>query len=479
MKNASQASSDTGSAASATRPATGGALASLALAMLLSSLATSVANVALPTLAGAFEASFQQVQWVVLAYLLGVTTLIVSAGRLGDLVGRRRLLLAGISLFTAASVACGLAPTLPALVAGRAAQGLGAAVMLGLAMALVGQTVPPERTGRAMGLLGATSAIGTSLGPSLGGLLIEALGWRAVFLVTAPLGLVALLLARRLPVDRRRAASDSARFDVTGALLLALTLAAYALAVTGRSPDPRLLGASGAGLALFVLTEARAPSPLLDLALLRRPALRGGLATSALVSTVIMTTLVVGPFHLSRALGLAPAIVGLVMTAGPLTAALAGVPAGRLVDHLGARSMTLAGLFGLAAGALALSMAPLTLGLAGYVVPLVVTTGGYALFQTANNTAVMADVAAEQRGVVSGALNLSRNLGLLTGASLMGSVFAAASSAVDVATASPDAVAGATRTTFAVAAALIVVAVGVAASAGAATDRPRLRSQPC
>ena len=133
------------------RASTGWVLASLALCMLLPSLGTSIANVALPTLAEAFGATFQQVQWVVLAYLLATTTLIVSVGRLGDIVGRRRLLLAGIVLFTLASVLCGMAPTLWLLIAARAAQGLGAAILMALAMAFVGETVPKAKTGSGMG----------------------------------------------------------------------------------------------------------------------------------------------------------------------------------------------------------------------------------------------------------------------------------------------------------------------------------------
>ncbi|HEX2116587.1 MAG TPA: MFS transporter, partial [Alphaproteobacteria bacterium] len=211
-------------------PSAGWALASLSLSMLLTSLGISIANVALPRLAQAFAASFQDVQWVVLAYLLVITTLAVSVGRLGDTVGRRRLLLAGLVLFTAASAVCGAAPTLWLLIAGRAAQGLGAAIMMVITMALVGETVPKGRTGSAMGLLGTMSAIGTALGPSLGGVLIAGLGWRAIFLVNVPLGILTLVLARRhLPVDRREAKVEGAGLDVAGTLLLALTLAAYAL----------------------------------------------------------------------------------------------------------------------------------------------------------------------------------------------------------------------------------------------------------
>src|SRR6266481_1061095 len=183
-------------------PAVRWALASLSLAMLLSSLGTSIANVGLPTLAEAFNASFQEVQWIVLAYLLAITTLIVSVGRLGDITGRRRLLLGGIFLFTVASVLCGIAPTLWLLIAARAAQGIGAAIMMALAMAFVGETVPKAKTGSAMGLLGTMSAIGTALGPSLGGVLIAGLGWRAIFLVKVPLGILTFLLAQRyLPAD--------------------------------------------------------------------------------------------------------------------------------------------------------------------------------------------------------------------------------------------------------------------------------------
>ena len=166
---------------------------------------------ALPTLAQAFGASFQDVQWVVLAYLLAITTLIVSVGRLGDIIGRRRLLLAGICLFTAASRLCGIAPTLWLLIAARAVQGLGAAVMLALTMAFVGETVPKERTGSAMGLLGTMSAIGTALGPSLGGVLIAGFGWRAIFLVNVPLGLVTLRARSSLPARRSPAAAARSR----------------------------------------------------------------------------------------------------------------------------------------------------------------------------------------------------------------------------------------------------------------------------
>ncbi|QTI43453.1 MFS transporter [Streptomyces nojiriensis] len=469
---------DEGGDAGAHRPAVRWALAGLSLSVLLSSLGTGIAHVGLPTLAQVFSASFQEVQWIVLAYLLAVTTLVVGAGRLGDLVGRRRLLLAGILLFTAASVLCAAAPTLWLLVGARAAQGLGAAVMTALTLAFVGETVPKERTGSAMGLLGTMSAVGTALGPSLGGALLAASGWRALFLVNVPLGIAAFLLAHRhLPADRRERGVDRPRFDHLGTLLLALTLAAYALAMTlggGRfGPlDTALLAAAACGAVLFVRAEARAASPLVQRSLLRDPVIGAGLASSALVSTVMMATLVVGPFYLSRTLGLGEAPVGLVLSVGPLVAAVTGMPAGRLTDRFGAQRMTLLGLQAMTAGAVILYLTPASLGVLGYVAPLAVVTAGYAVFQTANNTAVMADAGPGRRGVVSGMLGLSRNLGLVSGASLMGAVFAHGSATADIASAPAGTVAAGMRFTFLVAAALILVALAAVAAAGRVSGRP-------
>jgi MFS family permease len=172
---------------------------------------------------------------------------------------------------------------------------------------------------------------------------------------------------------------------------------------------------------------------------------------------------VVGPFHLARALGLEPALVGLVMSLGPAVVALAGVPAGRTADRLGAGRVTVAGLALMAGGALLLSMAPTRLGVPGYAMPIVVVTLGYALFQTANTAAVMGGARPGQRGVVSGMLNLSRNLGLVTGASAMGAVFTLAAGTTSLSSAPPADVATGMRATFGVAAGLLALALALAA----------------
>ncbi len=260
-------------------------------------------------------------------------------------------------------------------------------------------------------------------------------------------------------------------------MLLALTLAAYALAMTmGRGSfgpgNLALLSTALLGGVIFVVAEARAASPLLRPAMFRDPTLSAGLAMSVLVSTVMMATLVVGPFYLSRALGLDAARVGLVMSAGPLVAALIGVPAGRIVDRFGSQRMTTVGLVGMAAGLLALSRrrggsaSPATSRPSSWSRP------NYALFQAANNTdrhdgCPTRPAGRHCRDAQSVAQSRAHHRRVA-----MGAVFAFASAATDITTAHPEAVAAGMRATFSVAALLIVVALAGAMASHALAKRP-------
>ncbi|WP_249383946.1 MFS transporter [Chitinivorax sp. B] len=456
------------------------ALASLSLSMLLPSLTTSIANIGLPTLADVFAVSFQTVQWVVLAYLIAITTLIVSVGRLGDMIGRRRLLLIGIGLFSAASLICGMVSVLSIQLIARVFQGLGAAIMMALSMAMVGGTIPKEKTGHALGLLGTMSSIGTALGPSLGGMLIATLGWRTIFLINVPLGLVTLLLAYlHLPADQPMRRSELSQFDLAGTVCLALALSAYALSMTlghghfGWLNTLLLLGAM-VGVGLFIWVESKVKAPLVNLALFRDKLLCSRLVNSTLVSTVLMAMLIVGPFYLARVFNLSASLVGLIVSIGPMVAALTAAPSGRLVDRLGAQRMAILGLVGIAVGASLLVLLPTTWGIPGYVVPMAAITGSYALFQTANNTSVLVGVSPDQRGLISGMLNLSRNLGLITGTAVMGAVFSMASGVKDITAAQASAVTSGMQATFSVTVLLIVIAIVIAMASRFMTLQPGL-----
>jgi MFS family permease len=437
----------------------------LALALLMTALDTSIVNASLPLLAQTLGISFQSAQWIVLAYLLAVTSFTVSAGRVGDVVGRRRLLLAAIALFIVASVVCAAAPSLRWLISARAVQGVCAGTMMALAVAIVADVTDNGNRGQAMGRLAAMSAIGTTLGPVIAGALSRS-GGGAIFLVNVPLGILAFVIVRRYLPAATPHSSRPVSFDTVGTLLLALTLSAYALSMTrgadGRSGvNETLFVLAVCGAAAFAAAEARAASPLMPIAMFRDLALSAGLVTSAAVATVMMATLIVGPFYLSRAVGLRAGQTGAVLSAGPAAAALTAALAGRMVERFGGSRTVMGGLLTMAVGACALAILPLSAGVGGYVVPLVVMTAGYATFQTGNNTSVMAAIAYSQRGVVAGLLTLSRNLGLITGASVMGAVFLHATGVSDIATAGPEAVAAGMRTTLAVAALLMTSALAL------------------
>ncbi|WP_277373367.1 MFS transporter [Pseudomonas sp. AA-38] len=384
--------------------------ASLALSMLLASIGTSIANIALPQVAEAFPAPFAQIQAVVVAYLATLTLTVVSAGRLADRHGAKPMLVLGLALFAGSSLLCALAPHLWLLVAARALQGVGAAFLMTLAMTLMRQNASEESVGRAMGLLGTVSALGTALGPALGGLLIPLGGWRALFWVQVPLALLALILAvSRLPNDpRRHEAAPASLWSMLNRELL-----------------PNLL-------------------------------------SNLLVATVMMTTLVVGPFYLGFGLGLTPTQVGFVMSLGPLISIFSGVPSGHLVDAWGSRRVLAIGIGLLSTGSLLLALLPNAIDVAGYVLAIVVLTPGYQLFQAANNTATLAQVPPAQRGTVSGLLGLSRNLGLIAGASVMGAVFAAAVGTDTFVLAPASAMAQGMQQTFALATVMMLGAAGIA-----------------
>ena len=342
----------------------------LGLSILLASLGTSIVNIALPTLAEVFLLPFIQVQAVVIGYLISLTITVVIAGRLGDRYGCKSMLIVGLVIFSLASLLCSVAPSLWILVAARSFQGIGAAFLMTLAMALTRQTVNKSQLGRAMGMLGTISALGTALGPVLGGVLIALSGWQSIFGLQFILASIAIILAWVLLPN------DCIRKQIP-------TLSSW-------QPDQNIT-----------------PNLMVNL----------------LVAAVMMTTLVIGPFYLSLGLSLNQIQVGLIMGIGPVVAILSGIPSGRLVDRWGSRYIVAIGLIFLIIGSFMLAIVPKLMGLSGYIFPIIILTLGYQLFQAANNTMTLADVPKARQGVVSGLLSLSRNMGLIIGASVMGTIF--------------------------------------------------------
>ncbi|MBK0328135.1 MFS transporter [Rhodobacteraceae bacterium F11138] len=443
-------------------------LMALAAASLTASLGISIASVLLPTLTRSFAVTVSHAQWVVLAYLVAVTVTIVSAGRLGDLFGHRRVMLTGLIVFAAASILGATAQDLGLLILGRALQGVGGAILITLSMSIARGMVPAGHLGAAMGLLGTTSAAGTALGPSLGGLVLAWGDWRMAFWLLAGFAVLTLVLVvLAIRPDRTRSQPSFRSLDLPGTAVLIVALAAYSLGTSGGasgvpvSPVVLLTGALSA-TALFVVIETRARAPLVPMTVFKDRMTAVGFAMNILVGTVMMATLVVGPFFLTFSLGLDEAVVGLVLAIGPVVAALCGMPAGRLTDRFGARRVMFAGLAQTVFGLLCLALLPRCFGVGGYIAALVLLTPAFQMFLAANNTAVMSGASREQRGRLSGLLGLSRNLGLMTGASAMSTLFVAVMGTGDAAEAPIANVSHAFTMTFFVAAVLSVAALGLA-----------------
>ncbi len=407
------------------------AILALSGSMLLASMAVSITAVALPALSKTLDAPVSAVQWIVLIYLLSVTIVIVLAGRCADLFGQRFILLTGLIIFTISSLLCAAAPNLTLFIATRAIQGIGGAILMALPVSIIRGMVSGEQTGAAMGLLGSMSAIGTALGPALGGVLIAVFGWRSAFLLLAISGFVLLAPAiKAIPASPPNHKTNRS-LDLSGAALLAIVLFLYAVITTGNKNGLNWDMAVTIPAVLFVLmifvgVESRSSSPLVPLSLLRNPVISTSLITNLLISSVMMAMLVVGPFFLSFGLLLGEATTGLVVAVGPVVAALAGIPAGRITDRFGIRRALAYGLAVMSIALICMALLPVKFGTAGYILSLIMLTPCFQLFLAANNTAIMLTAPEDQRGILSGLLGLSRNLGLMTGASVMATIFVTA-----------------------------------------------------
>ncbi len=422
------------------RPRPGRVLAAVMAGAILGPIDGSIVNVVLPTLVDAFGTSLASVQWVPMAYLLASGGLVLVFGRLGDLRGPRAVFLGGLLGFVAASTLCAAAPTIEALVAFRVLQGIAAAAMMSVPLAILTATFPPAKRGRAIGLFAASISIGLAVGPSLGGFLTATFGWRAAFLVNLPVGLLAWAYARRvLPEVPVR----PGRLDLPGAAAGLVALSSLLLWVNlaqraGPSPNGLLLLAALAAAA-FVAQERRVAEPMVALSIFRNGALSFGAAASVLNFMSQFVVVFLTPFLLARLFGAGPGRVGLVLTAFPL-AVLAVAPfAGALSDRVGSVRPAVAGATLSAAACALLAAMPRDSGPLAVAVRLALFGVGTGLFQSPNNSSVMGSAPREHLGVVGSLLGTARTLGMVLGIAAAGAVLYASvpPSALDAAGAAP------------------------------------------
>ncbi len=404
-------------------------MAAVAMGVFLATIDGSIVNVALPTLVRELGTEFAVVQWVVLGYLLTITTLMLSVGRLGDMIGKKRPYAIGFVLFTLGSVLCGLAPSVYWLIGFRVLQGIGAAMLMALGFAIVTEAFPPSERGKALGFLGTMVSVGIVLGPVLGGLLIGALSWRWIFFVNLPIGIVGTWMVLRFVPAHRPAGGQ--RFDLLGAALLFFGLASLLLALTlGQrmgftSPAVlALFAAFLAFLALFITVERRIKDPMIDLSLFQNRLFNVNLITGFIVFVCMAGTIILMPFYLENVLGYDPQSVGFLLAIVPIALGISAPISGALSDRVGTRPITVAGLLIILLGFLAISTLSTDTTALGYVLRFLPIGIGIGIFQSPNNSAVMGAVPRSRLGIASGLLSVTRTLGQSTGIAVLGAIWA-------------------------------------------------------
>lgn len=447
------------------------ALAAVGSGVLISTIDGSIVNISLNTLVDVFNTSLSAVEWVVLSYLLTLTCLLLSMGRLGDIVGKRRVYLVGFVIFTVASALCGLAPAIGALIGFRVIQAVGAAMIQAVGPALLVVAFPPQERGTALGAIGSIVALGILVGPILGGVLLQNVGWQSIFFVNLPIGILGVWLTlRSLPNDKPSARDQ--RFDYAGAGILLVSLASLLVALT-EGPlwgwlDGRTLGLLAASLlaaGLFYFWEGRAPAPMVNLAIFRRAAFSYNLLAALILFVALSFNLLLTPIYLQRVRGLDPQTTGLVLISLPIMLSLVSPLSGRLSDRIGPRVLTATGLVVTALGLAGMSLSSATQPLWQMIGFLMLTGLGIGLFQSPNNSAVMGNAPREALGVAGGLLAVVRTLGQTSGIAIAGAIWASQvvatlGSAVDpITNAPPEALAAGFDRAMIVAAVVALLAI--------------------
>lgn len=403
-------------------------MAAVSMGIFLSTIDSSIVNIALPTLVRDLEEPLAIVEWVILAYLLTVTTLMVSMGRLADMIGKKPLYAAGFVIFTIGSGLCGISTSIGMLVGFRVFQAIGAAMMMALGTAIVTESFPAEERGKALGFTGLMVSLGVIAGPTIGGMILEHLTWNWLFFVNIPVGMIGIpMVLRFVPAIRPR---GQQRFDYWGALLLFSGLCCLLLGLSlgqergfGNPLVLALIGVFLAMIALFIRVERTVAEPMVDLTLFHNSWFSISLITGFMTFVASSGSIFIWPFFLQDIMRLSPSAAGFVLVFNPIALGISAPIAGALSDRIGSRKLTTIGLFILILGYWIMSGATPQSSMFEFALRTLPVGIGMGVFQSPNNSAVMGSAPRERLGVVSGMLTISRTLGQTVGISIMSTVW--------------------------------------------------------
>jgi EmrB/QacA subfamily drug resistance transporter len=404
-------------------------LSAVSVGTFISTLSGSIVNISLPTIAQDFGVGISEIEWIVVAYLVTAGSLLLTFGRLGDVIGYRRVYIGGFAVFMVASVLCGLSLGVGQLTAVRVLQGIGFAMIQAVAPALVTSAFGPSERGKALGLNVISISIGLTLGPTLGGVLTEWASWRWIFFINVPVGLFGLLWAWRvLPSGRRDA---EGRFDVAGAALIGITVFSLLLALV-ESEDwgwgsPAVLGLFAVCVVVgtvFVLTELRVRQPMFDLKLFTIRAFSAGNVSLLIAFVALFIATFLMPFFLQRGQDFSAFQAGLLLTPLSLTTLVVSPLSGALSDRIGSRALSTSGLGVMALGSLSLTQIDAGTGGWGIVWRLALLGLGLGLFSSPNNSSVLGSVPRPRLGTASSTVAQMRIMGQVLGVAAGGAILA-------------------------------------------------------
>jgi EmrB/QacA subfamily drug resistance transporter len=398
-----------------------------AIGTFMATLDSSIVNVALPKVSSDLNVSLPLVQWVVSAYLLTISCLLPLFGRLGDMLGRRRVYSVGFLVFTLGSIFCGISGHIALLIAARVLQAIGSAMLMANAPAIVSATFSGPDRGRALGMVGMVVALGSMTGPSIGGILVDSFGWESIFYVNIPIGIIGFTASQViLPKEKRQRET----FDYLGATLFAAGMTSFLLAMIHGEEWGWL---STIVIALFIVAtltfgvfishEKRVPSPMIDLSLFKSWAFLSGNIAGLLSFMAAFSNTMLLPFYLSTILALSPSQIGLLMTPFPLLLAIVAPMSGYLSERVNPAFLSATGLAATTVGLIWLATLGSTSAMWQVAVGQAILGLGNGLFQSPNNNSVMSAVPSQKLGIAGSINSLVRNVGQVCGIAISVSIF--------------------------------------------------------
>lgn len=403
-------------------------LVTVNIGVFLASIDGSIINIALPTIQRCFNASFSSVQWAVISYLITITVLILPLGRIGDIIGKRYLYFSGFMTFTIGSLCCGLSPSIEFLICARVIQGLGAAMIMAVGLAIIAEVFSPKDRGSAMGIISSVAAAAIALGPTVGGFLIQIHSWNLIFFINIPIGVCGSYLAYKSIPETK--ANTREPFDYFASVIVFVGLLSFMIAFTDLQNtdafNPLILSLFFiflVSIIVLIIIEKKKRYPLIDLRLFKNSSFSFNLCISILVYATYSGMLILLPFFFESVLHYSVKDTGLLITVIPIMLGILSLLSGRLSDRFGATPLILAGLIFLSIAVYSMSSFRADTDTYFCVLRLLLFGIGIGLFMPPNLSAVMMDIPKERLGIASGIVTLSRTIGHALGVAILGTIW--------------------------------------------------------